>query len=609
MSPSDETQKGAIEMPTRRGLARVFPFLQDLRTYGASDLARDLLAALLVTVLLVPQSMAYALLADLPAQVGLYAAVLPAALYGLFGTSRYLAVGPVALVSLLTAEALATVSGDAEAAIDPVLAALTLAALVGVILLGLGLLRGGFLIRFISEPVLTGFAAAAALLIAFSQLPNLLGLDVKRHSSFIDRLTALVPEVPGAHLPTLALGAGAFLFLILAARFAKPALARLGVRGNTRLLLANAAPLLAVALGTLLVVTLRLDVAVVGEVPGGLPPLTLPVLIPDLWLALLPSALAIAFVSFVTAVAIAKKLAAGDAVNGNGDNGGRVEPNQELIALGAAGIGSALTGGYPIGGSISRSVLAADVGARSPLAAIATGAFALLTAVAAAPLLADLPKTVLAAIIMTAVVGLIDVAAIRRTWRSSPEDGLALVLTFAAVLLFGVAEGIGIGALAGIVIYLWRTSRPRVTVEGRVEGKDEFRSVERSDVEEADDSPVVVMRVDQDLYFANAEHFETEVLARLSARSTGTARSGRRGICCLVLDLRGVNELDASALEALHRLSGVLEDAGIDLCLSDVKRQVAERLEADGLLKTLGDERVFVSAPEAVDALEKRYVE
>jgi SulP family sulfate permease len=383
----------------------------------------------------------------------------------------------------------------------------------------------------------------------------------------------------------------------MAARFAKPLLARLGAKGNLRLLLANAAPLLAVVLGTLLVVALRLDVDVVGEVPGGLPPLTLPVMLPDLWLALLPSALAIAFVSFVTAVAIARKL--GAAHGENGANGGRVEPNRELIALGAAGIGASLTGGYPIGGSISRSVLAADVGARSPLAAVATGGLVLVAALAAAPLLASLPKTVLAAIIMTAVVGLVDVAAIRRTWRSSPEDGLALVLTFAAVLLFGVAEGIGIGALAGIVIYLWRTSRPRVVVEGRVEGKDEFRSVERSDVEEEDGSPVVVVRVDQDLYFANAEHFESEVLARLAAR---------QGICCLLLDLRGVNELDASALEALHRLSGALEEAGIDLCLSEVKKQVGERLELDGLLGAIGDEQVFVSTPEAVDTLEKRYI-
>jgi sulfate permease, SulP family len=606
MARSDDSPRGAIELPQRRGLARVFPLAHHLRGYRSSDLARDLLAALLVTVLLVPQAMAYALLADLPPQVGLYAAVLPAALYGFFGTSRYLAVGPVALVSLLTAEALATVSGGARtdldgAAVDPVLAAVTLAALVGVVLLVLGLVRGGFLIRFISEPVLTGFAAAAALLIAFSQLPNLLGLDVERHSSFVDRLLELLPRLLEADLVTLALGAGAFLFLVAAARFGKRLLARLGVRGGARLLLANAAPLLAVVAGTFLVVTLHLDVAVVGPIPGGapggLPPLTLPAMLPDLWLALLPSALAIGFVSFVTSVAIARRLAA---ANGeNGANGGRVEPNRELIALGAAGIGASLTGGYPVGGSISRSVLAADVGARSPLAAVATGAFVLVAALAAAPLLASLPKGVLAAVIMTAVVGLIDVAALRRTWRSSPEDGLALVLTFAAVLLFGVAEGIGIGALAGIVIYLWRTSRPRVVVEGRVEGKEEFRSVERSDVEE-EASPVVVVRVDQDLYFANAEHFENEVLARLAARE---------GVCCMVLDLRGVNELDASALDALHRLADALEEAGIDLCLSEVKRQVGERLELDGLLGALGEERVFVSTPEAVDTMERRYEE
>lgn len=604
MAPPDESPQGAIELPKRRGFARVLPLLDFLHDYRAADLARDLLAALLVTVLLVPQAMAYALLADLPPQVGLYAAVLPATLYGLLGTSRYLSVGPVALVSLLTAEALATVSGDAGAGIETTTAALTLAALVGLVLLALGLVRGGFLIRFISEPVLTGFAAAAALLIAFSQLPNLLGLEVKRHTSFFDRLFDLVPRVAESDLVTLLLGAGAFAFLLLAARFGKAALARLGVRGSARLLLANAAPLLAVAAGTALVAILGLDVAVVGSFPGGfpgaLPPLTLPPIDPELWLALFPSALAIGFVTFVTSVAIARKLESANGENGGNANAARVEPNRELIALGAAGIGAALTGGYPVGGSISRSVLAADVETRSPLAAVATGALALLAAIAATPLLAHLPTTVLAAIIMTAVVGLIDVAAIRLTWRRSPEDGLALAVTVAAVLAFGVAEGIGVGALAGIVIYLWRTSRPRVVVEGRVEGRDEFRSVERSDVEEAEESPVVVVRIDQDLYFANAEHFENEVLTRLA---------GRLGICCLLLDLRGVNELDASALDALHRLSESLDEAGIDLCLSEVKRQVGERLELDGFLESLGDGRVFVSTPEAMETLEKRYVE
>lgn len=589
MDSSEEPPRDGIELPSRTGLARVFPFLEQLHDYHAADLARDLLAALLVTVLLVPQAMAYALLAGLPPQVGLYAAVAPAALYGLLGTSRFLAVGPFALVSLLTAEALGEVAGTG---VEATAAALTLAGLVGLLLLGLGLVGGGFLIRFISDPVLTGFAAAAALLIAFSQLPNLLGIVATpdgRAAGSIERLTGLLGRIAETNLAALLLGAGAFAFLLVASRAAKPLLSRLGVRGAPRLLLANSSPLLAIVVGTLLVATLDLAVAVVGEVPGRLPPLTLPVIDLGLWAKLFPSALAIALVSFVTSVAVARKLAV--------DNG-RVEPNRELLALGAASLGAAFTGGFPVSGSISRSLLSVDAGARSPVAAIATAPLVLVAALVAAPLLADLPKTVLAAIIMTAVVGLVDVEAIRRTWRSSPEDGLALVITFVAVLGFGVARGIGIGALAGIVIYLWRTSRPRVVVQGRVEGSEGFRSVERSDVEEEPASPVVVVRVDQDLYFANAEHFEREILARLA---------DRQGVGCMLLDLRGVNELDASALEALHRVSSALDEAGIDLCLSEVKSQVGERLKLDGLLDALGDGRLFVSTTEAVAALERRY--
>lgn len=586
---SDQNSPRDLEPRERTGLARVLPLAGRLRGYGKEDLGRDLVAGLFVAVLLVPQAMAYALLAGLPPAVGLHAAMAPAVLYALFGTSRYLSVGPVALVSLLTAEALEKAAGRGVPAPE---IALTLAAMVGALLVVLGLLRFGFLVRFISEPVLTGFAAGAALLIAASQLPNLLGIDGDRGASLWRWASGLVDRLPEADPATLWLGGGALVLLVVAGRAVAPALERLGVRESLRPLLANAAPLLVVVAGAGLVAALELSVATAGEIAGGLPTLTVPSVDLPLLRALLPSAAAIALVSFVTSMAVARTLEQG---------AGAVEPNHELVALGAAGLAAAVTGGYPVGGSISRSAVAAGVGTKTPLASAFAAICVLATALLAGPLLAYLPKAVLAAIILTAVVGLVDVAAIRRTWRGTPLDGVARVVTFLAVLLFGVAVGIAVGAGAGIVFYLWQTSRPRVVVEGQVDDSEQFRSIDRDDVaSEPDGRRVVVIRIDQDLYFANTEHFENEVLASVAARERAAY---------VLLDLRGVNEIDASALEALRRLDRALGKAGVDLCLAAAKRQVAERLEEDGLFAELGDERIFLTTHDAVEELGRRAAE
>lgn len=588
IAPGDRSREDLSPTPPR-GAGRFFTIVRFLGGYRPADLARDLLAGAFVAVLLIPQSMAYALLAGLPPRVGVYAAIAPAVVYALIGTSRFLSVGPVALVSILAAEELVTASGEAIL----LERAFVLAGLSGLVLLGMGIARLGFITTFISEPVLTGFAAAAAVLIAASQLPNFLGIDVGGASDLTSTVAQVAFHVGEVDLLTLLVAGGSLVALLLAGRYARPYLSWAGVPRVVRVPVANAAPLLVVAVGILLVTLFDLDrrgLAIVGEMGGGVPPLTfrLPTLsvIEDL----LPTALAISLVAFVTTIAIGRSL--------EQDRRQRVEPNKELLALGVANLASSFTGGYPVGGSISRSAAAYEGGARSPLAAACAGLVVLATAVLAGPLLENLPKAILAAIIMVAVFGLVDVTTIRRTWRTSTGDGISLAITFLAVLVAGVETGIGVGVLTGILIYLWRTSRPRIVEEGRLEESEHFRSLEHRAVRTRPGSPVLVMRVDQDLYFANAEFFEKRVLERVATAE---------GQGCLLLDLRGVNELDTSALDAIARLVDALGEVGIDVCLAEIKQPVLRRLERSGFLDRLGSDRVFVSTHEALEELERRY--
>lgn len=591
MAEAGTQQAGRIEPPGREGWARWLPSLEWLPGYRAAHLGRDARAGLFVAILLIPQAMAYALLADLPPHVGLWAAILPPLVYAFLGTSRVLAVGPVALVSLLVGETVALAA--AELGTEPVEVGLTLALLTGLVMVILGALRVGFLINFISAPVLTGFAAAAAVLIATSQLRHLLGIDVPRTGGFLPTLTRLVEHHGETRPATAVVGAAALVFLLLARGPLSKALARLGVDKSVRTPLVRSAPLVAVLLGGLAVYLLELEVAVVGAVEAGLPPLIAPPLGLSLGLSvardLFPTALAIAILAFVTAVAIAKALAT--------RRDSRIDASQELVAIGMANLAASLTGGYPVGGSVSRSAVASESKAATPLHSLVSALLVAGAALFAGPLLAYLPNAVLAAVIITAVFRLVDLRSIHRTWLYSRPDGLSLAVTFTGVLLLGLELGLVIGAASGVALYLWRTSQPRVVVEGRLGDSEQFRGEDRTGVF-VRASPVLVLRVDQDLVFANTEHFEERVLEEVAQHD---------GVTFLLLDFRAVNEIDASALSMLEELVRTLEEAGVTVHLSEIKQPVLEQLDRVRFPDRFGLERMFVSTHEAVETLEERH--
>lgn len=570
-------------------LETALPCLGWGRRYRPRDLPSDLTAGLFVALLLVPQSMAYAQLAGLPPRVGLWAAAVAPLAYALLGTSRFLAVGPVALVSLLVGESVARVSRNLGA--DPMASAAVLATLAGALLLLLGLGRAGFLVHFISRPVLQGFTAAAALLIAGTQLGHLLGVDAPRSGNLFANLVAVARRWDEIGLPALTLGASAFVVLRVMEGPLHALLGRLGVPRSWRTPICQTAPLVVTVLGIVVVRLVTLDgelgVRVVGEMEAGLPPFRLPPVEPRLWWELLPGGLAVGTVAFVTAVAVGRTLAGSRRED-------RLEPDRELVAFGAANLATAVTGGYPVGGSVSRSAVTHDVGAATPGASAVTGMALLGAVMFAGPLFQSLPRAVLAAIIFSAALGLLDFAGTRRLWRYSRADAASLWITFASVLLAGVEIGLAVGAFTGLALYLWRTSEPRVVIEGRLEDGEHFRSAERDGVE-PEVSPVLVLRVDRSLYFGNAESFEDQVLERI--RECG-------GIECVVVDLKAVNEIDASALAVLERMGRNLDSDDVAFALAELKEPIRESLERVGFLEELGAGCIYPTVDDALEALE-----
>ena len=564
-------------------MRRYFPILEWGRSYSGRMLTSDLIAALIVTIMLIPQSLAYAMLAGLPPQIGLYASIAPLIAYAVFGTSRTLAVGPVAVISLMTAAAASQVA--AQGTPEYVAAALILALLSGLILLAMGLLRLGELANLLSHPVVSGFITASGLIIAASQLGHILGVRGSGQT-MVEIVRSLAANISSANLWTTALGAAALAFLFWVRKGLKPLLARLGFKERLADLIAKAGPVAAVAATTYAVVALGLvgkGVRIVGEIPVGLPPLTMPMFDADVWLQLAAPALFISVIGFVESVSVARTLAA--------KRRQRIEPDQELIGLGASNVAAALTGGYPVTGGFARSVVNFDAGAETPAAgaftAIGIGASALLLT----PLLYFLPTATLAATIIVAVLSLVDFGAIARTWRYSKRDFLAMATTIGATLIFGVEAGVIAGVGLSILLFLHRASKPHVAVVGQVPGTQHFRNVLRHDVVTA--PHVLTLRIDESLTFANANWLEGYVLSIIA---------DQQAIKHLVLMCSAVNEIDASALESLEALNHRLSDAGVTLHLSEVKGPVMDRLKRSHFLKDLTGE-IYLSQYDAFRAL------
>ena len=559
------------------------PVLQWGRAYDRDTLVSDGVAALIVTIMLIPQSLAYAMLAGLPPEVGLYASVAPLLLYAVLGTSRVLAVGPVAVVSLMTAAAIGqhAVAGTPEYWA----VAITLAFLSGVMLLAMGLLRLGFLANFLSHPVISGFISASGILIAASQLKTLMGVKAEGHN-FVDLSLSLLSQAGQTHLLTLSIGVLTLAFLFWVRSGLKPLLQRLGMKPRAADVVAKTGPVAAIAVTTLL--TWGLDwqaqgVKIVGAVPQGLPPFTLPLWDPGLWQALLVPALLISVVGFVESVSVGQTLAA--------KRRQRIEPDQELVALGSSNLSAAFTGGFPVTGGFARSVVNFDAGARTPAAGMFTAAGITLASLFLTPALYYLPQATLAATIVVAVLSLVDVSILRKTWNYAKSDFLAVLATLVATLTVGVETGLVVGVGVSLALHLYRTSRPHMAEVGLVAGTEHFRNVQRHAVMV---SPrVLSLRVDESLYFANSRALEDRI---------NNAVASRPWLEHVVLQCSAINDIDASALESLEAVDLRLRGAGVRLHLSEVKGPVMDRLKNTGFLHDLSG-RVFLTHYQAIHEL------
>ena len=544
------------------------PALQWGRHYDRSTLSRDLLAACIVTVMLIPQSLAYALLAGLPPQAGLYASVAPLLLYALFGSSRVLAVGPVAVVSLMTAAAIGTHAVPGSAQYWAV--AITLAFMSGAMLLLMGVLRLGFLANFLSHPVIAGFISASGLLIAASQLKTILGISA-HGENFVTLVLDLLRQLPTLHGLSLAVGGSALLFLLWVRQGLKPLLQRVGMTAHSADMLAKAGPVAAIALSTALAWVFQWQnqgLKIVGEVPGGLPPFTLPLWDAALWKSLAMPALLISVVGFVESVSVGQTLAA--------KRRQRIEPDQELLALGASNMAASLSGGFPVTGGFARSVVNFDAGAQTPAAGVFTAMGIMLATLFLTPALYYLPQATLAATIVVAVLSLVDVGIFRRTWVYSKADFAAALATLLVTLGLGVETGLVAGVGVSLALYLLRTSRPHIAQVGQIQGTEQFRNVRRHAV--ITHARVMGLRVDENLYFANCRALEDRINREVAQHPA---------LAHLVLQCSAINHIDASALESLEAIAARLQEAGIALHLSEVKGPVMDRLRGTHFLQSL----------------------
>jgi len=579
---------GGLMAPAARpaNLLRLLPSLPILewgRRYDRDTLVSDLVAAIIVTMMLIPQSLAYALLAGLPPEIGLYASVAPLLLYAVFGTSRVLAVGPVAVVSLMTAAAI----GEHAVAGSPQYwaVAITLAFLSGVMLLIMGVLRLGFLANFLSHPVISGFISASGLLIAASQLKTLMGVKAEGHN-VIDLAQALISQLPNIHVLTLVVGVLATAFLFWVRKGLKPLLIRMGFNARLADVLAKAGPVAAIAVTALLAWILDWKgqgLRLVGSVPQGLPPLTLPLWDLALWQSLAMPALLISVVGFVESVSVGQTLAA--------KRRQRIEPNQELVALGASNLSAAFTGGFPVTGGFARSVVNFDAGAQTPAAGVYTALGITLASLFLTPALYFLPQATLSATIIVAVLSLVDLGMLKRTWAYSRTDFLAALATLLMTLVQGVEVGLVVGVAVSLVLFLYRTSRPHIAEVGQVPGTEHFRNVLRHHV--ATSPRLVSLRVDESLYFANARALEDRINDLVAERSE---------LKHVVLQCSAINDIDASALESLEAIDHRLRDAGLRLHLSEVKGPVMDRLQATEFVARLSG-KIYLSHYQAIAQL------
>lgn len=557
-------------------LRSYLPALEWTKHYKRQYLKGDLSAGLTVGVMLIPQGMAYAMIAGLPPIYGLYASTIPLIIYALFGTSRQLAVGPVAMVSLLT---VAGIGNIAEGGTETYIAlAILLAFMVGSIQFLLGAFRLGFLVNFLSHPVISGFTSAAALIIGLSQLKHLLGVDIPRTHHVHEIILNAIEKASEVHLASLGVGLAGILLILLARKMNK----------------AIPGPLLAVVFGILAVYVFGLadtGIKIVGSVPDGLPSMSAPAISMDSLQTLLPIALAISLVSFMESIAVAKAIQAKH-------KDYKVVPNQELIGLGLANIAGSFFQSYPVTGGFSRTAVNDQAGAKTGLAAIISALLIVLTLLFLTPLFYYLPKTILASVIMVAVFGLIDYKEAIHLWSSNRSDFWILLTTFLATLLLGIEQGIGIGVVLSLAMIIYQTSKPHIAELGNVPGSQFYRNVKRFDEVETQDN-LLVLRIDAQMYFANANYIRDAIDQYVQKK--GQKLKG------LIINSDSINNLDSSAIHSLSDLVDDLQSQDIKLMFSGVKGPVRDQMVKAHLIEKVGKDNFFMSVQEAVDHFNNQY--
>lgn len=565
-------------------LTRFVPALSWVTQYRRDDFGGDGLAGIIVAIVLVPQAMAYAMLAGLPPQAGLYSSVLPLLAYSLFGSSRTLAVGPVGLMSLMTATSLGAMNLPTSELMPT---AALLALLSGIVLIGMRLLNLGTLVNFISHPVISGFTSAAAIVIAFSQLKHLLGIDVPDNLQIVAKTIYVATHFGDINGVTMTIGGLSIVLLLLAKTPFEPALLRWRCPPRLATTLAKTGPLIVIVGSTALVSTLNLDrsaaVNIVGAVPPGLPDFGLPSFNSPRWQQLFSSATLIAIVGFLESVSVAKALAS--------RRREKIDPNQELLALGAANFGAAYSGGLPVAGGLGRSMVNFSAGARSPVASLITAALVALSLVFLTPYFYYLPKAALSAIIILAVIQLVDVETLKRVWQYDKSDSAALIITFIGVLLIGIEQGIVLGATVSIAFYLYRSSQPHIAVVGQLPGTEHFRNVERHNVETHPN--ILTIRIDENLYFANTNYLEDTIINKVVENPQ---------VDHVVLICSAVNFIDTSALDSLETLIERLSNSGVTLHFAELKGPVLDKLKHTRFVDELPG-NIYLSTFEAVQAL------
>ncbi|MFY0686997.1 MAG: solute carrier family 26 protein [Cyclobacteriaceae bacterium] len=550
-------------------LKTFFPILDWLPNYKKAHLSGDLSAGLTVGVMLIPQGMAYAMIAGLPPVYGLYAAMIPQVVYAIFGTSRQLAVGPVAMDSLLVAAGVSVIA--AAGSENYIALAILLSFMMGIVQVAFGVFRLGFLVNFLSKPVISGFTSAAALIIGLNQLKHVLGVEIARNNNIFKILYEGFAQFESFNWISIGIGLGGIVI----------------IKNIKRVHKSIPGALVAVIMGILFVQFGELTeygITIVGEIPKGLPGFAIPDLSNEHFNELIPVALTLALIAFMEAISVAK------AIQSKRRGEYELDNNQEMIGLGMGNVVGSFFACYPTTGGFSRSAVNDQAGANTNLAAIISAALIGLTLLFLTPLFYYLPKTILGAIIMIAVFGLIDVKYPQQLWKTSKEDLIMLLVAFGVTLGLGIKEGIGVGVLMSLVAMIYRSTNPHIAVLGRLPGTRDYRNIKRfKEIEQRDD--VVVLRHDAQLFFANIGNFIEHIKEEIHKQPNTNL---------LVLHCGSISHIDATSLQSLRELISELQNQGINVAFSGLIGPVRDYLHKTGFTKELGESHFFIDVDTAI---------